>query len=127
MGAGSGGSCCAVGKQSAGRNARSCKPSSPRIIACSRAYVLREQLDKLWTYKTRTGVLNFLLGWFKALRWQRLPEMEKLGEFLLRHLDGIAAYCDHPVRFGVVESLNTTIKAIIRRARGMRDEALLLL
>ena len=92
-----------------------------------KAYLLREQLDKLWTYKTRTGVLNFLLGWFKALRWQRLPEMEKLGEFLLRHLDGIAAYCDHPVRFGVVESLNTTIKAIIRRARGMRDEGLLLL
>jgi len=24
-----------------------------------------------------------------------------------------AAYCDHPVRFGVVESLNTTIKGII--------------
>jgi len=92
-----------------------------------KAYLLREQLDKLWTYKTRTGVLNFLLGWFKALRWQRLPEMEELGDFLLRHLDGIAAYCDHPVRFGVVESLNTTIKAIIRRARGMRDEKLLLL
>ena len=92
-----------------------------------KAYVLREQLDKLWTYKTRNGVVNFLFGWFKALRWQRLPEMEKLGDFLLRHLDGIAAYCDHPVRFGVVESLNTTIKAIIRRARGMRDEALLLL
>jgi transposase len=92
-----------------------------------RAYLLREQLDKLWTYKTRTGVVNFLLGWFKALRWQRLPEMEQLGDFLLRHLDGITAYCDHPVRFGVVESINTTIKAIIRRARGMRDEQLLLL
>ena len=38
-----------------------------------------------------------------------------------------APNCDHPVRFGVVESLNTTIKAIIRRARGMRDEKLLLL
>jgi predicted transcriptional regulator len=23
----------------------------------------REQLDRLWTYTTRTGVLNFLLGW----------------------------------------------------------------
>jgi hypothetical protein len=31
------------------------------------------------------------------------------------------------MRFGVVESLNTTIKAVIRRARGMRDEAMLLL
>ena len=45
-----------------------------------------------------------------------------LGDFLLTHLDGIAAYCDHPVRFGVVESINTTIKAVLRRARGMRDD-----
>lgn len=92
-----------------------------------KAYVLREQLDRLWTYKTRPGVLNFLMGWFKALRWQRLPEMERLGDFLLKHIDGIAAYCDHQVRFGVVESINTTIKAVLRRARGMRDEAMLLL
>lgn len=92
-----------------------------------KAYVLREQLDRLWTYKTRPGVLTFLLGWFKALRWQRLPEMERLGDFLLRHIDGIAAYCDHQVRFGVIESINTTIKAVLRRARGMRDEAMLLL
>ena len=92
-----------------------------------KAYVLREQLDRLWTYKTRTGVLNFLNGWCDALRWQRLPEMERLGEFLFKHLDGIAAYCDHQVRFGVVESINTTIKAVLRRARGMRDEPMLVL
>jgi len=48
--------------------------------------------------------------------------MEKLGGTLVRHFDGIAACCDHPVRFGVVESLNTTIKGVLRRARGMRDE-----
>jgi transposase len=34
--------------------------------------------------------------------------MDRLGEFLFRHVEGIAAYCDHPVRFGVVESINTT-------------------
>ena len=92
-----------------------------------KAYVLREQLDRLWTYTTGNGVINFLMGWLHALRWQRLPEMERLGEFLLRHIDGIVAYCNHPVRFGVVESINTTIKAVLRRARGMRDEAILLL
>lgn len=92
-----------------------------------KAYVLREQLDRLWTYQTRDGVARFLWGWLKALRWQRLPEMEKLGDTLVNHFDGIAAYCDHRVRFGVVESLNTTIKAVLRRARGMRDEAMLLL
>jgi transposase len=92
-----------------------------------KAYVLREQLDRLGTYKTRVGVLNFLNGWCDALRWQRLPEMDRLGEFLFKHLDGIAAYCDHQVRFGVVESINTTIKAVLRRARGMRDETMLVL
>ena len=92
-----------------------------------KAYVLREQLDRLWTYKTREGVAGFLFGWLKALRWQRLPEMEKLGDTLVNRFDGIAAYCDHPVRFGVVESLNTTIKGVPRRARGMRDETMLLL
>jgi transposase len=92
-----------------------------------KAYILREQLDRLWTYKTRDGVAHYLWGWLKALRWQRLPEMEKLGDTLVKHFDGIAAYCDHRVRFGVVESLNTTIKAVLRRARGMRDEVMLLL
>jgi transposase len=53
-----------------------------------KAYVLREQLDRLWTYQTRPGVWNFVLGWLKALRWQRLPEMERLGAFLVRHLPG---------------------------------------
>lgn len=92
-----------------------------------KAYVLREELDRLWTYKTHRGVLRFLLGWILSLRWQRLPEMMKYGFFLLRHVDGITAYCDHPVPFGVVESLNTTIKAVLRRARGMRDQQMLLL
>jgi transposase len=92
-----------------------------------KAYVLREQLDRLWMYKTRPGVLNFLNNWIDALRWQRLPEMDRLGEFLFKHIEGIAAYCDHPVRFGVVEWINTTIKAVLRRARGMRDEVMLVL
>jgi hypothetical protein len=52
---------------------------------------------------------------------------ERLGDVLFRHLEGIAAYGDHPVRFGVVESVNTTIKAVLRGARGMRDERMLLL
>jgi transposase len=35
-------------------------------------------------------------------------------------VEGIAAYCVHQVRFGVVESINTTIKAVLRRARYAR-------
>lgn len=44
---------------------------------------------------------------------QRLHEIEPLGDFLFGHLERIAAYCDHSLRFGVVESINTTIKAVL--------------
>jgi transposase len=91
------------------------------------AYVLREQLDRLWTYKTERGVRRFLARWVLALRWQRLPQMVKLAAFLVKHLHGIVAYTRHRVRFGVVESLNTIIKSLLRRARGMRDKNMLLL
>jgi transposase len=114
------------------RNVRGTKREELReLFAVNRrlfkAYLLRESLDQLWSYRTDWGVKRFLGGWITALRWQRLPEMCKLGLFLIKHLDGIVAYTRHPVRFGVVESLNTTIKAVLRRARGIRDEAMLLL
>ena len=64
-------------------------------------------------------------SWIQRENWEF--ETHRLGDTLGNHFDGIAAYCDHPVRFGVVESLNTTIKAVLRRARGMRDEPMLLL
>jgi transposase len=44
--------------------------------------------------------------------------LPRLGEFLFKQIEGIAAYSDPPVRFGVVESINATIKAVLRRARG---------
>ena len=65
-----------------------------------KAYILREQLDHLWTYTTRPGVLRFVLGWMNALRWQRWPERKRLGDFLFRHLEGIAAYCCHACGLG---------------------------
>lgn len=43
-----------------------------------KAYVLREELDRLWTYKTREGVATFLFGWLKALRWQRSGKWKSL-------------------------------------------------
>lgn len=114
------------------RNVRGSKREQLRALFARnrrlfKAYVLREELDRLWTYTTERGAYDFLFGWLRSLRWQRLPEMEKLGRMLVRHSSGIVAYCDHPVRFGVVESLNTTIKSILRRSRGMRDEQMLLL
>jgi len=71
--------------------------------------------------------MRFLLTWLAALRWQRLPAFQRIAMLLLRHLDGILAYCHEKVPFGIVEAINGNIRALLRRGRGYRDHDYLLL
>jgi transposase len=92
-----------------------------------RAYLLKESLDRLWTYRYEGAMLHYLKGWIDQLRWQRLKPMEKMADILLRHLEGILNYCRTKVPLGVVEAVNGNIKATLRRGRGYRNLSYLLL
>ena len=93
----------------------------------AKAYLLKEQLTQLWTYTYEGAARRFLTHWLQALRWQRLPAFQKLGQLLTRHLDGILSYCHEPVPFGKIEAINGNIRAMLRRGRGYRDHEYLLL
>jgi transposase len=93
----------------------------------AKAHLLKEQLAQLWTYTYRGAAMRFLLTWLAALRWQRLPAFTKVAMLLIRHLDGILAYCHEKVPFGKVEAINGNIRAVLRRGRGYRDHQYLLL
>jgi len=86
-----------------------------------KAYLLKESLDRLWTYRYEGAALRYLHQWIDQLRWQRLELFKKLAEMLLSHLEGILNYCRVPVRFGVVEAVNGNIKALLRRGRGYKN------
>jgi transposase len=92
-----------------------------------KAYLLKESLDRLWTYTYEGAALRYLNGWIDQLRWQRLEPFKKLAETLLRHQEGILNYCRVKVPFGVVEAVNGNIKALLRRGRGYKDLRYLLL
>ena len=93
----------------------------------AKAYLLKEQLAQLWSYTYEAAAHRFLTNWLLALRWQRLPAFQKLGFLLVRHLNGILTYCHEKVPFGKVEAINGNIRAMLRRGRGYRDHAYLLL
>jgi transposase len=84
-------------------------------------------LERLWTYHYEGAMLRYLQSWIDQLRWQRLAPLQKLGFLLLNHLDGILNYCRTKVRFGVVEAINGNIKTLLRRGRGYKNLAYLLL
>src|SRR5215468_6770451 len=92
-----------------------------------KAYLLKESLERLWTYRYEGAMLRYLQSWIDQLRWQRLVPFQKLAFTLLNHLDGILNYCRTKVLFGVVEAINGNIKTLLRRGRGYKNLAYLLL
>jgi hypothetical protein len=92
-----------------------------------KAYLLKESLERLWTYTYEGAMLRYLKSWTLQLRWQRLPAFEKLAHMLIDHVDGILNHCRTKVRFGVVEASNGNIKSLLRRGRGYKNLRYLLL
>lgn len=58
-----------------------------------KAYLLKESLERPWTYTYEGAMLRYLKSWTLQLRWQRLPAFEKLAHMLIDHVDGILNYC----------------------------------
>jgi transposase len=92
-----------------------------------KAYLLKESLDRLWTYYYEGALLRYLQNWLDQLRWQRLKPFEKLAQMLLDHREGILNYCRTKVSMGVVEAVNGNIKSLLRRGRGYQNLHYLLL
>ena len=92
-----------------------------------KAYLLKESLERLWTYRYEGAMLRYLQSWIDQLRWQRLVPFQNLAQMLLDHLEGILNYCRTKVRFGVVEAINSNIKTLLRRGRGYKNLRYLLL
>ena len=87
-------------------------------------YILKEQFEQLWEYKTPVGARRFFERWRDALRWKRLEPYQKFAELIEKHWDGIIAYFqnDIEVMLGFVEGFNNKIRAIQHRAYGLQDE-----
>ena len=75
-----------------------------------KAYLLKESLERLWTYHYEGAMVRYLQSWIDQLRWQRLPAFDKLAAMLVDHLEGLLNHCRTPVRFGVVEAINAISK-----------------
>jgi transposase len=96
-----------------------------RLFALNRklmkAYLLKESLERLWTYHYEGAMMNYLRRWIDQLRWQRLAPFQKLADLLVNHLEGIVNYCRTKVPMGVVEAINGNLKTLMRRGRGYKN------
>lgn len=85
------------------------------------AYVLKEDLRRLWRLPTRREAERYLYDWIHKALSSGISLLSRFARKLKRHAAGILNYFDFPISTAKVEGINNRIKVIKRRAYGYRD------
>ncbi|MBW2647135.1 MAG: ISL3 family transposase [Deltaproteobacteria bacterium] len=111
------------------RNPENLKPeqevSLKKLLAINenlnKAYVLKDALKVLWTYKYAKSAGKYLHKWIAWAMQTGIEVLQKFACALERERDGILAFCKHRITSAKIEAFNATIGRIVRRACGYRD------
>jgi transposase len=85
-----------------------------------KAYLLKEDLRRFWTYRYTAWAGAHLLQWLWRASHSRLEPFQKLARMLRAHLDGILVWIKLRVSNGALEGMNNKVKVISHRAYGYR-------
>jgi transposase len=85
------------------------------------AYLLKDQLKKLWSYRSEGWAQRALLQWAALAFDSGLQPLIRFAKGLLRHADGILNHCHYPIHTGQLEGMNNKVKVIKRQGYGYRD------
>jgi transposase len=88
------------------------------------AYLLKEDFDRLWSYKSEAWMSKFWTSWKEGLKWKRLEPFQKVVRMVENHWDGIVSWCktENRVPLGFVEGMNSRIRKIQGQGYGYKDE-----
>ena len=84
-------------------------------------YVLKEQLQALWSASTVKGMAEQLEGWCQIADQSNMLYLKKFAKSLRKHSKGICNYAKHKLTSARIEAGNIAIGMIRKRARGIRD------
>lgn len=85
-----------------------------------KAYLLKEDLRRFWTYRSTAWAGGHLLQWLWRASHSRLEPFKKLARMLRAHLDGVLVWTKLRVSNGALEGMNNKVKVISHRAYGYR-------
>jgi transposase len=112
------------------RNAQTILPEERirlnELLAANRAlwvtYVLKDDLKRLWTFRSALIAKSFWEQWYRRARNSRIKPLQTFAWALKQKLHGILAHCHWPLHTSLLEGINNKIKVLKRMAYGFRDQ-----
>lgn len=87
-----------------------------------KGYLLREDFQRFWQYRSITWAEKFLYDWTKRTMYSKLEPMKKVARMLRNHKELILNWfrAEGKISNGAVEGLNLKAKLAMRKAYGFR-------
>ena len=85
-----------------------------------RAWILKDEFNQFWDYKTPRGARRFLQQWSTAALKSRLEPLRKFVDTLRKHTDNILTFIDSRLTNATAEGINRIIRMVKNRASGFR-------
>jgi len=86
-----------------------------------RAWVLKDEFEHFWEYKSTTAAKKFLKGWMTAALKSRLEPIRKFVQTIRNHITHILPFIKTRLTNAKAEGINRIIKIIKNRASGFRS------
>lgn len=87
----------------------------------NQAYILKDMLKQLWTYKYKACASKCLDNWIELAKGTGIAELKRFAKGLDRAREGLLSYCQHRITSAKIEAFNGVIKRIIYKACGYND------
>jgi transposase len=86
-----------------------------------RAWMLKEQFQRFWTYTYPGAAMTFFARWFWRATHSRLRPLATVAKMIQRHLPNVLTYLQHGITNAGLEAINATIQWVKKTARGFRN------
>ena len=85
-----------------------------------RAWILKDEFNQFWNYKTQRGAKRFLKQWTTTALKSRLAPLRKFVNTIRKYADNILTFIDSRLTNATAEGLNRVIRMVKNRASGFR-------
>lgn len=90
-------------------------------LRTARAWVLKESLRDLWSYRSPSWAVKHFRGWYAWAIRSRLKPVKEVARMFQKYLVNILTFLKHHITNAVSEGLNSTIQTIKKMACGFRN------
>ncbi len=91
-------------------------------LKTARAWAIKENLRRLWNYRTLRWAEPFWKRWYFWATHSRLEPVKKVAKTFKDHLYGILSYFAQPITNAMSEGINSKIETLWKAACGFRNK-----